>query len=241
MKVRLEIIQKQIADLPAKQMDAKEQDFIQRYLGTSKKVLGVRINNLITVAKDVVHGETDIDNLIRIIDGLLAGKTFEEHAVGAKIFVLLKPEARGKISFSKLASWLEKCQGWVEIDTICQNSFSGKEVLERWGDWEKAIKKFRKSANISLRRASLVLQVRTAKEVSEPKQRKLAFETIELLKSEKEVLITKAISWLLRNLSVQDKNEVKEYLIANESTLPRIAFRETMKKIETGRKTTRKK
>lgn len=236
MDTNLKIVKRRVADLPHKLMNAKEEEFIQRYLGTSKKVLGIRINKLIAVAKDVVQSETDIDNLIQIIDRLLAGKIFEEHAVGAKIFVLLKPEQRIQISFSRLEEWLSNCQGWVEIDTICQNSFSGKEVLERWDDWEKMINKFRGSPNISLRRASLVLQVRAAKEVSEEKQRKLAFETIEQLKHEKDGLITKAVSWLLRGLSYLDKAEVKKYIIANELSLPRIAFRETMKKIETGKK-----
>jgi len=65
---------------------------------------------------------------------------------------------------------------------------------------------------------------------------KLAFENIENLKSEKEILITKAVSWLLRSLVKFHKNEVAIYLKENKVSLPKIAYREALAKVETGRK-----
>ncbi|MFA5261863.1 MAG: hypothetical protein WC450_11610, partial [Candidatus Omnitrophota bacterium] len=53
---------------------------------------------------------------------------------------------------------IKKRNGWVEVDVICQSSFTAPEVLARWSDWQKAIKKFSKSSNIQVRRASLVMQ-----------------------------------------------------------------------------------
>ncbi|MDP2951009.1 MAG: DNA alkylation repair protein, partial [bacterium] len=64
----------------------------------------------------------------------------------------------------------------------------------------------------------------------------LAFENIEKLKPEKDILITKAISWLLRNLIKYHKKEVADYLKKNKNSLPKIAVRETEKKIKTGKK-----
>lgn len=171
-----------------------------------------------------------------MLNHLFGGKIIEEHIIGGKIFTLLSPENRGKIAFGQLKKWLKKTNGWVEVDVICQSSFTAGEVLSCWHEWEKSIQEFAKSDNIQVRRASLVLQNLSARKTGDKKVRRLAFETIEKLKSEKEVLITKAVSWLLRSLIVQNKEEVRRYLIENESTLPRIAYRETIKKIETGKK-----
>ena len=68
----------------------------------------------------------------------------------------------------------------------------------------------------------------------------LAFQLIEYLKSEKEILITKAISWILRSMVKLHRNELKKYLTKNKQTLPAIAVRETFAKIKTGKKTNRK-
>lgn len=234
----LKSIKKQIAELPKKKMDGKELDFVQRYLGSQKKYLGANTGDVLKIAKQVANEQDAFrtDDLVALLDQLFGADDFEEYVVGGKIFTVLKPEIRAKISFDQLEAWLAKARGWVEVDVICQSSFTGFEVLQRWPDWEKMINKFSKSDVISLRRASLVLQTKPAKEIDDKRLRALAFQTIERLKPEKEVLITKAVSWLLRSLTVQDKEEVRVYILKNEPTLPRIAVRETMKKIETGKK-----
>jgi 3-methyladenine DNA glycosylase AlkD len=66
-----------------------------------------------------------------------------------------------------------------------------------------------------------------------------AIANIEKLKHEKEILITKAISWLLRSMVKHHKKQVASYIEKNKSTLPAIAVRETMMKLTTGKKTTR--
>ncbi|MFA7253378.1 MAG: DNA alkylation repair protein [Patescibacteria group bacterium] len=235
----IEKIREKIALLPKKKMARTEQEFVQRYLGSQKKYLGVATGDLVKIAKGVVkeEGSLEISELINLLDELFAADNFEEHAVGGKIFTLLKPETRARIPFVKLEIWIRNAKGWAEIDVICQSSYSGIEVLKNWNEWKKTIHKFSKDSNVSLRRASLVLQTRSAKEANDERIRQMAFETIEKLKSEKDILITKSVSWLLRSLTILDKEEVRNYLLQNETTLPRIAFRETIKKIETGKKT----
>ncbi|MBY0432537.1 MAG: DNA alkylation repair protein, partial [Cyclobacteriaceae bacterium] len=60
---------------------------------------------------------------------------------------------------------------------------------------------------------------------------------IERLKIEKEILITKAISWLLRDLVKHHTKMVSQYISRNKNTLPAIAIRETLTKLKTGKKT----
>lgn len=64
----------------------------------------------------------------------------------------------------------------------------------------------------------------------------LAFENIENLKPEKGILITKAVSWVLRALVKFHKEEVLSYLQNNKDTLPKIAYREALSKALTGKK-----
>ncbi|MCL5410487.1 MAG: DNA alkylation repair protein [Patescibacteria group bacterium] len=234
----LKLIKDQLNAFPKKAITKEEEEFVGRYLGTKKKYLGVKTGDVLKIAKDIARDQDAIpaEEMSKLLSQLFSTNVIEDHIVGGKIFTLLSPENRSKISFDLLKSWLSKTNGWVEVDVICQSSFTAPEVLARWGDWQKAIKKFSKSSNIQVRRASLVMQNISTRKADEKKIQDLAFETVDQLKSEKEVLITKAVSWLLRCLVCQCKDDVKEYLLKNESTLPRIAFRETMKKIETGKK-----
>ena len=69
----------------------------------------------------------------------------------------------------------------------------------------------------------------------------LAFENIDRLKHEKDILITKAISWILRSLVKHHKKEVSKYLEDSKESLPKIAIRETKNKITYGIKSYKKK
>ena len=56
------------------------------------------------------------------------------------------------------------------------------------------------------------------------------------LKGDKDILITKAISWLLRDLIKHHREQVVYYLDKNSDNLPKIAIRETKNKLITGKK-----
>lgn len=240
--MEIEAIKEKISELPRKEMTEKDRKVLKRYLGSGRNYYGAKTADVLKIAKEVAseQEEFSITELRALFNTLFLSNNLEEYFVGGKVFTLLTPTNRKKILFNQLEDWLSKARGWVEVDVICQSSFGGQEVLDGWQEWEKAIKKFSKSDLISLRRASLVLQTRSNREIKDSRMRQLAFETIDLLKHEKDILITKAVSWLLRSLTFQDKEEVRRYLLSNENTLPRIAFRETMKKIETGKKTPRR-
>jgi 3-methyladenine DNA glycosylase AlkD len=60
---------------------------------------------------------------------------------------------------------------------------------------------------------------------------------VDKLKDEEKILITKAISWLLRSMVKYNRDAVEAYIKHHASSLPRIALRETLVKLETGKKT----
>jgi 3-methyladenine DNA glycosylase AlkD len=59
------------------------------------------------------------------------------------------------------------------------------------------------------------------------------------LKGERDILITKAVSWLLRSMSARHGPAVAAYLDASAASLPAVVVRETWTKLRTGTKSGR--
>jgi 3-methyladenine DNA glycosylase AlkD len=135
-----------------------------------------------------------------------------------------------------LDQWLNHLQGWAEVDTLCYGHFKVDQVLEEWTDWKKVLIKLNKSKNINKRRASIVLLCKPLTRSDDKRLSQQAFQLIDSLKTEKEILITKAISWTLRSMVKLHRPALEKYLNKNKSSLPAIAVRETTTKLKTGRK-----
>jgi 3-methyladenine DNA glycosylase AlkD len=146
------------------------------------------------------------------------------------------PQLRKQVPPSKVDEWLVNLKGWGQVDSLCQSNFTAEELLSDWNQWKKTIQTLARSKNPNKKRASLVLLTKPVRDSEDEWLARLALETIEHLKSEKDILITKAVSWLLRDLIKNHRRLVKEYLEKNKNTLPRIAVRETRNKLLTGRK-----
>lgn len=213
----------------------KDQAFIRRYLGTPRKVLGVKSADLRKIAHQIVKIQQNSKDMSKLLGGLYAADTFEERALAGHILGESK-SFRSSIPLKVLGDWIGQQQGWAEIDITCQSCFTANEVLHIWDDWKIWIRSLSKSSSISHRRASLVLQVLSLRESSEEKIGALALEIVEVLKAEKDILITKAISWVLRSMVKGQREVLEKYLAEQGATLPKIALREVTRKLETGRK-----
>lgn len=219
-----------------------EKDWVKRYLGTDKIYHDFSTPEIKDLAKKIVkENNLNQDQLIDLINSLYKfGITYTEIAISAMIvghFIKLKY----KFDPKRLDNWLNYTCGWAENDSLCQSNFTSDILLSNWSEWEKIINKFVVDKNINKRRASLVLLTKSLSKSDDQKLSKLAFKNIEKLKSEKEILITKAVSWLLRSLVQFHQPEVLEYLAKNKDTLPKIAYREAMSKALTGKKYINKK
>lgn len=209
----------------------------QTYLGSPHKFYALKTDIKRKIAKDFYKKNHTLSSkdFFNVVDLLYKDDSFEERTLASEIIFAAK-DYQSFITLSMIDSWLENLVGWAEIDTLCQSKIL-IPFIEK--DFEKTtgfIHKLSKSSNISKRRASLVLLVKPATYFEDKKIFDLGIEIIDKLKHEKQVLITKAISWLLRALSVHHKSETKAYIQRNMDTLPKIAIRETLKKIETGKK-----
>jgi len=64
----------------------------------------------------------------------------------------------------------------------------------------------------------------------------VAFANLDRLKGEKDILISKAVSWLLRDLIKHHRTRVSDFLSINCDILPKFVVREVQNKLIFGRK-----
>jgi len=210
------------------------------YSGSGHPFFNVSAPELRRIGRAWLAGRRKVDdaNLLAVAASLFAGEAYEEKVLAA---ILLAANARmrrlGTAAFAD--GWLDHLQGWAEIDSLCASVFGPDEMDVDWPAWRDLIRRLSRDANINRRRAALVLLTRPTRTSSDPRYRDLAFEVIELLKSERPILITKAVSWLLRSMVGHHGAAVAAYLDANAAALPAIAVRETRTKLRTGTKSGR--
>ncbi len=208
---------------------------IAKYLGTMHTVYNVPVPVLQRLAKDWAKSHQSIsqDNLISFVDALFLGKSREEKKM-ASLLLEKFPHYICVLESQTIDRWMSELTGWEEVDSFCDEI----DVWLRAGSSTRVslLKKWNKDKQIEKRRASLVVLCSSVRFDPDERFVNLAFQYIDTLKSESHVMITKAISWLLRSLIKYHKMKVARYLKENTSTLPRIAVREVIKKLETGKK-----
>jgi 3-methyladenine DNA glycosylase AlkD len=210
---------------------------IQGYIGTSHKYTGISNKTQSDIAKKLYKENPEItfNEFIDLLNSLNNGKSFSEKTIGPMLLSYYK-NFQNQITPDHLDSWLENLEGWAEIDTLCQSTFKAETLLAKWNIWDKALDAFSKDKNINKRRASMVLLCKSVRESNDPRLKIRSFKNVEQLKKEKEILITKAVSWILRSMIKNFKNDVQTYLEKNMDSLPKIAIRETRRKLLTGKK-----
>ena len=175
---------------------------------------------------------------LAVVTSLFEGESHEEKTLAA-LLVGYHAKARQDVRPAELERWLEQLNGWAEIDSLCQNVFTAPEMARDWPEWKRLIERLSRDPNINKRRAALVLLNSPVHYSSDVRFRDLAFDTIDRLKAERDILITKAVSWLLRSMIAQHRGGVTDYLTEQAPSLPAVAVRETRAKLTTGTKSGR--
>ena len=210
------------------------------YTGSGHPFFNVSIPELRRIARAwVAAHRRDADaDLLAVTDRLFRGEGYEEKVLAA---VLLQSNGRiwREVTPAMVDRWLDDLSGWAEIDSLCAGAFWAEAMAADWPAWRALIERLARDPNINKRRAALVLLTAPTRRSDDPRFRDLAFEVVERLKGERPILITKAVSWLLRSMAPRHVGAVAAYLEANAASLPAIAVRETRVKLATGTKSGR--
>jgi 3-methyladenine DNA glycosylase AlkD len=169
-----------------------------------------------------------------ILDALYQSDSVDERILAGMLLAHFKAY-RERLPLHTLERWLGQLEGWVEVDSTCQSSYSEKEMLTNWEAWQAFLRQINKDDNINKRRASLVLLVKPIRG-TDPRIPELALELVDSLKHERDKLITKAVSWVLREGVKNHREMIAAYIETNKTDLPALVVREVTRKLETGRK-----
>jgi 3-methyladenine DNA glycosylase AlkD len=184
------------------------------------------------------HRSAPAEQVQRTVLSLLAGVSYEEKALGC-IVLQARPDVRARIGPAQVVAWLDDLSGWAEVDSLCQSVFGADELLSDWGSWRAAIVELSKSPNPNKRRASLVLLTKAVGHSEDKRLLEAALEVLDRAMADRDPLITKAVSWLLRALSRHHRRVVVDYLDRHRAELAPVALRETRTKLRTGTKSGR--
>ncbi|HEY3403599.1 MAG TPA: DNA alkylation repair protein [Ohtaekwangia sp.] len=211
--------------------------FLDSYLGNSHPRYPIGAPVLRTLAKEWMrsHRHLSASAMANLFTSLIEGESATEKSMAG---ILMDYTTREQRTFNpKLFDrWLDHLIGWAEVDAVCTGKYTITEIPAQWKVWKPLLVKFSKSKNIHKRRASLVLFCSPVSQVYDERLAEVIFQNINRLKAEKEILITKAISWVLRSMVKHYKKELTLFMKTEAETLPAIARRETMVKLKTGRK-----
>jgi 3-methyladenine DNA glycosylase AlkD len=226
----------------ARPLTQSQKEKMENYIGTAKTCYAIGASTERQTVRNWINKHPDLEasEFVDLLNSLCLGESCNEISLAGELLESL-PKLRNNIEPGCLDIWLNKVQGWGEVDSICQSKFSAKEVLARWGRWKSLLTKLAIDDNVHKRRASLVLLTKPVRDSGETRLADLAFANIDRLKQDREILVTKAVSWLLRGLIKNHRERVEKYLRENEDRLPRLAVRETRTKLLTGRKTPARK
>ena len=222
----------------ARSLPQSEKRKLEKYIGTSKTCYNIGADTENRIVKEWINKHPDLaeKEYIDLVNYLYQGESINEISIAGELLERL-PKLRKNVEPKYLNSWLNRLQGWAEVDSLCQSKFPAAEVMSNWKEWKDLLTKLVSDSNIHKKRGSLVLLTKPVRDSEDKRLADLAFRNIDKLKSHREILITKAISWLLRDLIKHHRQRVETYLKENENTLPKIALRETKTKLVTGRKT----
>ncbi|HEX2558945.1 DNA alkylation repair protein [Phenylobacterium sp.] len=193
------------------------------------------------IAKAWAQGRrrTEPAEALAVVESLLTGESFEERTLATFLLAYHAP-ARRAVRPQQVERWLGQLNGWAEVDGLCQSLFPADQLLADWPAWRSTLERLAGENDPNKRRASLVLLTGPVKGDEDERLKAAAFENVERLQGERDPLITKALSWLLRALCHRHGPAVADYLARRAGELPAIAVRETRTKLATGVKTPRR-
>src|SRR5262245_16560233 len=174
--------------------------FLHSYLGNTHLRYPIHAPTMRRIAKDWMKANRSMDAkvLSEMLTSLVAGESSTEKCMAG---VLLDYSTKDQRRFPPVLfdQWLDHLHGWAEVDTLCTGTYTITEIPGQWKEWKKLLAAFSKSKNINKRRASIVLLCSPLRQEENDDLVQLAFQNVSRLQSERAILITKAISWVLRS------------------------------------------
>ena len=216
--------------------DPYYQGVIQRSVPSPLRVYGLRVWQIrqIVRAWRREHREVAADDLLHLIEALWAGESREERLIALGL-PQHYPHAISQLTWRHFDRWREDLDNW-ELTDVLGVGVLGPWVAASLERREQHLWDLLKDEDIWSRRLGLVCIVGLKRARPNVDLLALALGLIDQAKGERDRTITRAISWVLRELGKEHPGEAAAYLEENVDLLPKHVLQEVTNKLTTGRK-----
>lgn len=203
-------------------VDEKTQSTYQRFFKEQVLYHGVKMGVVSKIASESYKqiGHRTKDEIFTLCEELLKTDYGEEAAIAFKWAHRLNRQYEVE-DFHLFETWLTKyVNSWAKCDEFCTHSIG--TLVERYPEYVNDLKRWAKSDNRWMRRASAVTLVM-------PARRGLflndVFAIADILLLDKDDLVRKGYGWMLKEASRLHQQEVYDYVVKYKTVMPRVALR----------------
>ncbi len=209
-------------------IDVKTKEKSQTFFKEKIEFYGVKVPivNKISMNSFKDIEALDKEDIFRLIEILWQSGKLEESFIACNWTYSLRKKFQPN-DFVIFESWIDLyINNWASCDTFCNHSVG--EFIQMYPDFLMELKKFTKSKNRWMRRASSVSLII-------PARKGLFLDTIfeiaDNLLLDKDDLVQKGYGWMLKAASESHQQEVFDYVMKKKSIMPRTSLRYAIEKM----------
>jgi 3-methyladenine DNA glycosylase AlkD len=209
-------------------IDINTKEKSQGFFKEKIEFYGVKVPVVNKISKDSFKEIEAFDKaeVFRLIEILWQSGKLEESFIACNWTYSLRKSFQPN-DFEIFKNWIELyINNWASCDTFCNHSVG--EFIQIYPDFLKELKKFTKSKNRWMRRASAVSLII-------PARKGLFLDTIleiaDNLLLDKDDLVQKGYGWMLKAASESHQQEVFDYVMEKKSIMPRTSLRYAIEKL----------
>ncbi len=209
-------------------IDANTKEKSQTFFKEKIEFYGVKVPVVNKISKDSFKEIEAFDKaeVYRLIEILWQSGMIEESFIACNWTYSLRKIFQPN-DFQTFKNWIDLyINNWASCDTFCNHSVG--EFIQMYPDFLMELKKFTKSKNRWMRRASAVSLII-------PARKGLFLDTIfeiaDNLLLDKDDLVQKGYGWLLKAASESHQQEVFDFVMKNKSIMPRTSLRYAIEKM----------
>ncbi|MDD5038232.1 MAG: DNA alkylation repair protein [Dehalococcoidales bacterium] len=210
------------------QIDARTKGNFQRFFKEDVTAYGVKTATVTKIARKYFPEVEPLGKreVFALCEELLKSGYTEEAFIAAEWAYWLRDEYEPN-DFTVFERWLDKyIDNWAKCDTLCNHAIGS--FIEKYPRYLVNLKNWARSENRWLRRASAVTLIVPAKQ---GKFLKDIFEIADILLMDKDDLVQKGYSWMLKEASRIHQKEVFDYVLSNSQLMSRTALRYAIEKM----------
>jgi len=208
--------------------DPHTKDTGQKFFKEKVNIYGVKTSIVTKIAK-LYHKEImgmAKKEVFALCEGLWRSGFMEESFIACNFSYLIRQNFEAA-DFKVLEKWVESyVSNWASCDTLCNHTMAA--FVEMYPEYLENLKKWTKSENRWLRRASAVTLIIPARK---GKFQNDIFQIADSLLMDDDDLVQKGYGWLLKAASEAHQEHVFEYVMKNKATMPRTALRYAIEKM----------